>query len=181
MLSHIPSPLDIRRCLFCLRKSTRRYKCPLDTTINHRPSEALYDHLRNALSAESLAALERLALYAGQCVEEGSDQQKDGRSNQAAHICHDAYPLYDTHHSIDGSAHVVGAESTDEGVEFGRGWADSEEEGYLDEYDDECAYSVRDISCHSAGGQWVEGNVHQDNRERDLAYVCGENVGDSER
>src|SRR5690242_3569021 len=38
----------------------------------------LYDHLRHAVSAQRLAALERLALESGQRVEYGSNQQYNG-------------------------------------------------------------------------------------------------------
>jgi hypothetical protein len=104
--------------------------------------------LRNTLPAECLAALELLALKARQRIEDGCDQQEYGCNDQAGRLGPDANPLYGAHHEVYGGAHVVGAEFANEGVEFGRGWADAEEERYLDEDYDEGADSIRLISIH---------------------------------
>jgi hypothetical protein len=86
----------------------------------------LYDHLRNTLSTKRLAALELLPLDTRERVEDRSDHQEDGRDNQTRSLGPDADPLYNAHHSVDGSAHVVGTEFTDEGVELRGGWANAE-------------------------------------------------------
>lgn len=104
--------------------------------------------MRNTLPTKCFAALELLALEARQCIEDGCDQQEDSRNDQASGLRPDADPLYDAHYEVYGGAHVVGAEFADEGVKFGRGWADAEEERYLDEDDNEGTDSVLLISCH---------------------------------
>jgi hypothetical protein len=61
----------------------------------------------------------------------------------------DADPLYGAHYEVYGGAHVVGAEFADERVEFGRRWADAEEERYFDEDDDKGTYSLNAVSDYS--------------------------------
>jgi hypothetical protein len=100
------------------------------------PALLLYDHLRNTLSTKRLTALELLTLEPSERIEDGRDHQKDGRDNQARSHGPDADPLYDAHHGVDGGAHVVGAEFTDEGVELRGGRADAEEQRDLNEYDE---------------------------------------------
>lgn len=97
---------------------------------------ALYDHLRNTLSTQRLAALESLALEAGQRIENRRNQQEDGANNQARCLGPDADPLHGAHDKVYGGAHVVGAELADEGIELGGGRTDAEEERYFDENDD---------------------------------------------
>ena len=82
-------------------------------------TSALYDHLGDSLSSQRLAALELLALEAGKRIKDGCDQQEDGRNDQACSPGRNTGPLYGAHCRIDGSAHVVGAEFTDEGIELG--------------------------------------------------------------
>lgn len=108
-----------------------------------RASQRLYDHLSHALSSKCLAALEFLALEPSKRIENRSKQQEDGCYNQTGSLRPDADPLYSTHDKVNGSAHVVGAEFANERVEFGRGRADAEEQGYLNEDDDERADSVQ--------------------------------------
>lgn len=94
----------------------------------------LYDHLRDTLSTERLAALERLPLDASKRVENSRNQQEDSGNHQASHQRPEADPLYDAHDEVDGCAHVVCLEFAYEGVEFSGCRADAEEERYLDEY-----------------------------------------------
>lgn len=103
----------------------------------------LYDHLRDALATERFAALESLTLESSKRVENGCQEQEDCRSDQATRTSRQTRPLHCAHDGVNGCAHVICLELADEGVEFGRRRADAEEEGYLDEYDDEGAYSVR--------------------------------------
>lgn len=115
-------------------------------------SHFLYNHLCNALASQCLAALELLALESSKRIEDSSDQQKDCRNNQACCHGYDADPLYCTHGEIDSGAHVVRTEFANEGIELGGGWADAEEEGYLDEDDDEGAYQADNAkSDHEVG------------------------------
>ena len=102
----------------------------------------LYDHLRDTLSAERLAALERLALETSKRVEDGRKQQKECRDDQASHHGQQTEPLHNAHDQVDGSTHVVCLESANEAVEFGRRGTDAEEERYLDEYNDKGEYSA---------------------------------------
>jgi hypothetical protein len=81
----------------------------------------LDDHLRNALTAQRLATLELLALQTCQRVENSRDHQHDCRSDEAGGFGDDAEPLYQAHYSVYRSAHVVGAEPADEGIECGGG------------------------------------------------------------
>lgn len=100
----------------------------------------LYDHLRNTLTTKRLAALELLALEASKRIEDGRKQQEDGCHNQAGSHGPDADPLNSAHHKVDGSAHIVGAEFSDEFVKLWRRRADAEEEWYLNKDDDEGAH-----------------------------------------
>jgi hypothetical protein len=106
----------------------------------------LYDHLRDTLSAQCLAPLERLPLDTSECVEGCRSQQDDGGGYQAGCLRPDADPLYDAHDEVDGGAHVVRAESTNESVEFWGSGTDAEEEWNLDEDDDGRVCSIRNIS-----------------------------------
>jgi hypothetical protein len=101
-----------------------------------------YDHLRNTLSTKCLATLKLLPLETSERVKDRRNHQEDGRDNQARGLGPYADPLYDAHHGVDGSAHVVRTKFTDEGVEFRRGRADTEEQRDFDEYDDEGVYSM---------------------------------------
>jgi hypothetical protein len=108
--------------------------------------QLLYDHLRNTLSTQCLAALELLPLEASKRIEDGSNQQKYSGNNQAGCLGPDADPLHCAHYKVDGGAHVVGSEFADEGIEFGRSRADAQEERDFDEDDDEREHSVGQIS-----------------------------------
>jgi hypothetical protein len=113
------------------------------------------------MATQRLAALERLTLDASQRIEQGGDKEHDRGRNQTGGIYRNANELYDTHDTIDCRAHVIGFEFADEGVEFGRGWADAEEEWNFDEDDDEGADETYDA---------------EDDEEVEVEYV-----GDAER
>ena len=102
----------------------------------------LDDHLRNSLSTQRLAAYKSLALDTSKRIEYGGDQQENGRSDQTGGHCGKAGPLDGAHAKVDESAHIVGLEFANESVKLGRRRADSEEERYLNEDYDECAYSI---------------------------------------
>lgn len=120
---------------------------------------ALYNHLRNALAAERLAALELLALEAGERVEHRGQQQEDGRHNQARRHGPDADPLYGAHDKVDGGAHVVGAEFADKLIELGRRGTDAEEERYLDEDDDKRTHPALLVRTRGRRGRGGEGRT----------------------
>lgn len=91
------------------------------------------------MATQRLASLERLALETSERIEEGGNKEHDSGRNQTGSIYRNANKLNNTHDSIDSGAHVIGLEFADEGVEFGRGWADAEEERDFNEDDDEGA------------------------------------------
>ena len=72
--------------------------------------------------------------------------------------------MHQAHNAIDGSPHVVGRETPDEGIEFGRRWTDSQEEGNLDE--DE--YQGGDAMSHVS--QSLEGFSLQDRRHDKVIF-----------
>lgn len=106
-----------------------------------RRSEAglsLYDHLRNALSAQRLAANKGLALDAGKKVGHSSQSKEHSSGNQArGGAISQAQPLDQGHDGVGTSAHVVGLDFPDVGIERAGGRADSEQQRYLDKQDDE--------------------------------------------
>jgi hypothetical protein len=96
------------------------------------------NHLCNALPTKSFASYELLVFQPRQCVKGGRDQQhhRSGDQTAASAVNDQTEPLHQAHDTIYASSHVVGGEATDEGVETGRGWADSEKKGNLDEDED---------------------------------------------
>lgn len=80
-----------------------------------------------------------MSLESGKRVEKRCNEQNDGSRDQARGSYDDTEPLNYAHDGVDGCAHVVGRESADEGIELGRGWADSEKERDLNEEDYEGA------------------------------------------
>lgn len=94
------------------------------------------------MSAQSLAALERLALETSKRVEDGSEGQEDGADDQAGRLRPDANPLYSAQHGVEPSAHVIRLNLADEGIELRGRWADAEEQRNLDEDDEEGRHSV---------------------------------------
>jgi hypothetical protein len=109
-------------------------------------TQLLYDHLRNTLSTQCLAALELLTLEASKCIEDGGDHQEHCGNNQASRLGPNADPLHRAHHKVDGGAHIIGAKFADKSIELWRGRADAKEERDFDEDDDERAHSVRVVS-----------------------------------
>lgn len=79
----------------------------------------LYDHLRDTLAAQGLAALECLALESSKRVEDGGEHKHHGRGNQARYSGSNAGPLYSAHRKVESGAQVVCLEFADEGVKFG--------------------------------------------------------------
>lgn len=57
-----------------------------------------------------------------------------------------AQPLYQAHDAVYGGAHVVGCEAPDEGVEIGRSWTDSQQEGNLNEDEYQAGDAVYEVS-----------------------------------
>lgn len=106
-------------------------------------AQVLYNHLRNALAAQGLATDKGLALEGSEEVADGGQQQEDGRGNQAGGILDDAEELDETHDAVSGRSEVVGRDLADEHIEFRRGRADSKEERYFDEKDNEGGCAVR--------------------------------------
>jgi hypothetical protein len=110
-------------------------------------SSALDDHLRDALSTQRLAALERLALETGKCVEHGREQQNYSSGDQTGDPRGNASPLYCAHDGVEAGAQEIGLEFADESIELGRRRTDSEEQRNLEEQDHGRVYSVRTLEA----------------------------------
>lgn len=132
----------------------------ISSTVRNHPTLAriwpltalpLYDHLCNTLTSERLASLECLSFDTREEVEAGREKQENRCGNQTGDLDRNTDPLNDTHHSVDGGAHVIGLESTDEGIERRRSWADTEKKRNLDEDDQEGIHSGRKISFSPSG------------------------------
>ena len=90
------------------------------------------------MSPQRLTSLEGLSLNPRQRIERRCEKQKDGRHKERGALAardNKRHPLDDAHDGVDEGAHVIGFEFADEGVEFGGGGADAEEEGDFDEDD----------------------------------------------
>lgn len=98
---------------------------------------ALHNHLRDTLATKSFAADESLALDAGKEVADGGQGQEDTGGDQAGGVDDGAEELDDGHDGVGAGAHVVGRDLADEAIERGRGRADSEQQGDLNEEDDQ--------------------------------------------
>lgn len=96
----------------------------------------LDNHLCNSLSAECLTAHELLLLQSRQRIAKSCQSQNNSCRDQAAGIDYEAEPLNHRHDPVDCCSHVVRGESANKGIELGRGRADPEEKGDLDEYED---------------------------------------------
>lgn len=109
-------------------------------------------HLRDTVAAEGLAADKLLALQTSQRVEEGSDREDDGSRNETRGARYETNPLDSTHGGVHSRAHVVGGEAADEGIELGGSRANTEEERYLNEEDDEGTSPAKvRMGCHHHG------------------------------
>lgn len=106
---------------------------PSIAAVAFRSGAALHNHLRNAGASEGLAADKSLTLDTGKEIAEASDEQKDGGGNQTAGARNVADKLQSGHDTVGSGAHVVGRDLADGFVKLARGWADSEEQGNLDE------------------------------------------------
>lgn len=112
----------------------------LRTTLNN--------HLRKALATQCLAAHELLALQASQSVEESCNDEEHGGRDQARCAGKKTEPLDRTHDGIHRSAHPVGGEPANEGVELFGGRADSQQPGYFNKDEDK--------GRHTAHGQYLK-------------------------
>jgi hypothetical protein len=88
--------------------------------------------------------------------------------------------LYNAHDTIDGSAHIVGAEFADEFVKFRRGWADAKKERYLNKYNDEGAHPATLVRSLGPVRTQGVGTVQAYDAERNNK-VGVEDVGDAQR
>ena len=95
------------------------------------------DHLRNALPAQRLTRRKLLLLQPRERIKRRGDQQYDRGRDQARRVPDDGEELDDAHDEVDGGAHVVCLEASDEGVEVLRGRADAQQERDFDEDEDE--------------------------------------------
>ncbi len=111
-------------------------------TVKAQPLAALHDHLGNALTAEGLAANKILAPDGGEEVADPGEGEEDARVDETGAAANGADELDGGHDAVGGSAHVVGRHPADRVIKGRRGRADSQEEGYLDEEDDEGGRSV---------------------------------------
>lgn len=110
------------------------------------PRDKLDDHLSDTVTTQSLATHEALTLDAGQCIEDGRDEQDDGSDDKAGRLDCKRDPLDDTHCKVDRGAHVIGLESANECIKRGRRWADAQEKGDFDKEDDERADTGHRVS-----------------------------------
>lgn len=79
-----------------------------------------YNHLRNALASENLAASEIVSLQSSEAVEDGRDEKENGGNNQGRGASNNADPLNGAHCEVHSCAHVVGRETADKRVELFR-------------------------------------------------------------
>jgi hypothetical protein len=93
--------------------------------------------LRNTLATEGLAANESLTLDGSKEVADGSDGQEDGGCDQSTGIGDDAEVQDNSHDGVDACAYPIRRDHADGIIELGRGRADAEEQGDLDEQDDQ--------------------------------------------
>lgn len=123
--------------------------CPdyMPMTVTFACPHCLYDHLRDTLSAERLAALECLALESGKRIEDGCEHQHHSRCDQAARPLRNARPLYDAHAKVESGAEIVGLEFPDKSIELGRRRADAEEQRHFEEQNHGRVYSGTSQLC----------------------------------
>ena len=79
------------------------------------------------MTSQCLASDKVLVLEACQRIARPRQQQHNPSSDQAAGLIRRAHKLHDSHDSIYGRPHVVGGESSNEGIELGRGRADAKQ------------------------------------------------------
>lgn len=119
---------------------------------------SLYDHLRDALAAQRLAADKGLALDAGKKVGNGSQAKEHSSRDQArGGAVGQAQPLDDAHDSVSARAHVVGLDFPDVGIERAGGRADSKQQRDLDKQDDEGRHSAEGAGAVSHSCRGCEG------------------------
>jgi hypothetical protein len=112
----------------------------------------LYDHLGYALTAQGLATDERLVLDSRKQITESREHEKDRSRDQAGPLRNCAQPLDETHHTVDGGAHVVRGDFANRGIERGRCRTDSQQEGHLNEEDDEGGRPINDQISNQGSG-----------------------------
>lgn len=127
--------------------------------VTHPPP--LYNHLRHTCATQRLAADKGLALDASHKVASGREGEEHSGGNQARRARNDGEPVDNGHDGIGARAHVVRRDLADGGIEAGRGRADAQEQGHLDEEDD-------------------EGEDESDDAEDEKEGVKGEDVGNTE-
>lgn len=76
----------------------------------------LNNHLSDTLPTKCLASGELVALDSSQKIEDGCNEQKDGRGNQTRGVSDQTEPLDQTHDGVNGSARVICREAADEVV-----------------------------------------------------------------
>lgn len=104
-----------------------------DISMNVRSIEILDNHLRNAMATKSLATNESLAPNSCKEIADSRNQEKDTRSNQASGGANSAKKLEECHHTVRSGAKVVGGDTANGFIKLGRGWANSEQQGDLEE------------------------------------------------
>jgi len=102
----------------------------------------LYNHLRYTLAAQCLAANKGLALDASKEIADARESEDDSGGNQASRSTDKRQPLHESHDAVGARAHVVGGDLANSGIERGRGWADAQEQGDLDEEDNEGGHTT---------------------------------------
>jgi len=142
-----------------------------------------YDHLRNALAAQRLAAHKGLALDGGQEVADARDGEEDGRRDEAGGPAQQAQPLGSRHGRIRSGAHVVGRDFANAGVERRRRGTDPEQQWHFDEEDNEGGdpIGIARLAAASAGATRIQVvDLQADDAEDDDEDAEGEDVSDAQ-
>ena len=137
------------------------------------------DHLCDTLASQSLATNKLLTLQARESIEKSRNDEEYRRSNQARGTSAKTSPLNSTKDGIHGGTHPIRGKAADESIKCGGCRADSEEEGYFDEEDDEGRSPV-DVRMGNSPLS-MSCNSQADNREDNSPNVEAKDVRDTKR
>jgi hypothetical protein len=148
---------------------------------------SLDNHLRDTLSTKGLAANESLASDSGEEIADGSEGKEDSRGDETGRVDKDAEELYERQNSVGSCPEVVGRDHADVGIELARSRADSEEQRYFDEENEERGGSACVLErdpFEKAHGTWHVGicgifRLQCESIKDVEENVCREDVGDT--
>ena len=151
----------------------------MEKTRKDRDLITLDDHLCNTSASQSLAPNEFLTPHRGKRIEKSSNDKENSCSNQTASSGGKTNPLDSTKNGVNGGPHPVGGKAADEFIEFGGCWANSEEEGHLNEEDDKGRSTSQVNKVYRRGKRrWF---LQADHGDDDMQHICGEDVRNTER